>query len=592
MTGNRGSARSNAVFAAAVALLATGAQLALVTTTAIAANPPLAIQAELDQHEITLSDAATLTVTVTAEGMNVPSFQLPAIQGAQVERLGESQGFSWVNGTVTKSSTVAFRIHPTGLGDIHIPAIHVAGNGVEVKSAPLVLHVAGSSSSSDIKHGSSDLFVRLTLDKRRAYWNEGVTARFTVYSRAHIEGAPVWDPPDAPGFWSEVLGPVRTGRVVIGGVEYDASELRVAYFPTRTGRLSIGPGHAHLQIVREIQQPDPWSMLGMPETQAEDVTLDTDKAYLDVDPLPAGAPAGFRGGVGQYAMDVRVDRMTVHAGEAVTVATIIRGQGNLASTGDPDVEASARARIYAADANTTVDRSGTRVRGERRREVTLIPEAPGRFAVLPVRFAWFDPEASRYKVQVSDTIAIRVLPPTGGVGDSMRASQETGPLAALRAKTGIHLGPLTMDSPGGARALALASVLAYAGVLTGRRLRDRAERNPRRRRQRGLERLLLELEGLRGSGIREQHAANRIATTLLEALALRFDADLEGRNAKEALEHAREAGAPESDVTEIAGLLSALDRVAFAPPSPDDPKGERERVAAERLLRRYREELV
>ena len=569
--------------------LAVLALLILGATTAIAASP-LGIEAELDQSVISLSDTATLTVTVTAEGMDVPSFQLPAIAGAQVERLGESQGFSWVNGRVTKSSTVAFRIHPSGLGDIHIPAIRVSGYGVEVQSKPLVLHVAGS--SPEVRRGSSDLFVRLTVDRHRAYWNEGITARFTLYSRAHIEGAPVWDPPDAPGFWSEVLGRPRTGRVLIGGVEYDASELRVAYFPTRTGRLTIGPGSAHVQVVREIQQPDPWSMLGMPETQAEDVTLQTEKATVDVDPLPSGAPGGFRGGVGQYTMDVRVDRMMVHAGEAVTVATTIRGQGNLASAGDPDVAASAPARIYPADANTTVDRSGDRVRGERRREVTLIPEAPGRFAVLPVRFAWFDPEAGRYRIQVSDTIAIRVLPPTGRVGDSLHAEREAGPLATLRAKTGSHFGRLTMDSPAGARALALASVLAYAGVLAGIGLRDRAERNPRRRRQRGLERLILDLRGLRGNSVREQRAANRIAAMVLEALALRFNADLEGRSVKEALEHAREAGARESDLAEIASLLAALDRLAFAPPSPDNPNGERERLAAERLVRRYRGELA
>src|SRR5690348_15870584 len=129
--------------------------------TAVAAAP-LGIQAELDQNEITVSDAATLIVTVTVEGMDVRACQLPRIAGAQVERLGESQGFSWVNGRVTKSSTVAYRIHPTGLGDIHIPAIHVSAYGVQAQSKPLVLHVAGA--SHEAQRGSSDLFVRLTLD--------------------------------------------------------------------------------------------------------------------------------------------------------------------------------------------------------------------------------------------------------------------------------------------------------------------------------------------------------------------------------------------------------------------------------------------
>ena len=548
----------------------------------------LELEAQLDRNEIAIADVATLTVTVTAEGVDLPAITVPPIPGATAERLGESQGFSWVNGRVTRTTTVAFRIHPSRLGEVRIPALHVTSSGVEAQSAPLLLHVGSAPPA--VRTGSSDLFVRLTVDRHRAYWNEGVTARFTLYSRARIEGAPVWDPPDAPGFWTEVLGPTRTGRVVIGGTEYDAAELRVAYFPTRTGRLTIGPGRVHVQVVRRIEPPDPWSALGMPETQVEELTLETERAGLDVVPLPPGAPADFRGGVGAYSMDVRVDRVSVRAGEPVTVATSIRGQGNLASAGDPSVTASAPARSYAGGANTVFDRSGDHLRGERRREVTLIPEAPGPFAVLPVRFSWFDPEIGRYRTQVSDTISVRVLPAAGGVGDSLRAAREAGPLAALRAKPGPR-GRLTLDAPLGARALGIASILAYAGMLIGLRIRDRAERDPRSRRRRALDGILASFREVGRPRVSRERVADRIAAMVLQALALRFDADLEGRSVKEALEHLRAAGAPESDLTEISALLASLDRLAFAPSSPDDPGGEREREAAGRLVSRYRREL-
>jgi hypothetical protein len=549
----------------------------------------LEIEAELDRNEIAIADVATLTVTVTAEGVDLPSVALPPIPGATAERLGESQGFSWVNGRVTRTATVAFRLHPSRIGEVRIPALRVSSSGIEAQSRPLVLHVGNAPPA--VRSGSSELFVRLTLDRHRAYWNQGVTARFTLYSRARIEGAPVWDPPDAPGFWNEVLGPVRTGRVVIGGAEYDASELRVAYFPTRTGRLTIGPGRVHVQVVRRIEPPDPWSALGMSETQVEELTLETERAGLDVVALPAAAPADFRGGVGSYSMDVRVDRASVHAGEPVTVTTTIRGGGNLASAGDPTVKASAPARSYAAGANTTLDRSGDHVRGERRHEVTLIPEAPGPFAVLPVRFTWFDPETAHYRTQVSDTISIRVLPAVGSVGDSLRAAREEGPLAALRSKPGPR-GPLTLEAPFGAHALGIASILAYAGTWIGLRLRDRAERNPRWRRRRALEAILGSLEELGRGGVTRERASDRISAMILQALALRFDADLEGRSVKDALEHLRLAGAPENDLEEVSALLASLDRLAFAPPGPDDAGGARERNAAERLVDRYRKDLT
>src|SRR2546425_11229532 len=89
-----------------------------------------------------------------------------------------------------------------------------------------------------------------SLDRSRVYWNQCIIARFTVFSRARLEGPPSWDPPDAVGFWSEVMGPAWSGRAVVAGADYDASEIRVAYFPTRTGRLTLGPGRVHLRVIR------------------------------------------------------------------------------------------------------------------------------------------------------------------------------------------------------------------------------------------------------------------------------------------------------------------------------------------------------
>jgi len=548
----------------------------------------LDLQAELDRRQIAVGEAATLTLTVTAEGVDVPAVTLPPIAGVTVERLGESQGFSWINGRVTRTVTVAFRLHPSDVGDVTIPAIRVVSGEVAARSMPLTLHVGKTLPPA--RGGTSELFARVVLDRNRAYWNEGIIAHFTLYSRVQIEGVQSWDPPDAVGFWCEVMGPPRTGRVVIGGVPYDASELRVTYFPTRTGRLKIGPGHVHLRVVRRIAQPDPWSTLGLPEEQVEDVTLETGSVPVEVTPLPPAAPPSFKGAVGDYSMDVRVDRTSMHAGEPVTVTTTVRGVGNVASAGDPDVATSVPARSYAGGAMTSIDRSGERLRGERRREVTFIPEAPGRMAVLPVRYSWFDPEAKRYRTQVSDSIRIVVGPP-GAWADSARASRPAGPVAALRGKPGRR-GRLTLESPPGSRALAMASLLAYGAALVGLSLRRRAERDPRRRRAVALASLAAELHEVGRSPADSASAATRIGVMVLRAVGLRYDIDVEGLPAREALDRARAGGASGEDLEEAEKLLASLDRLAFAPPGPRAEKGFPERKAAENLLRRYLRELA
>lgn len=594
MTGNGGpAARRIGAAPSRAAARRIGAALALLFALSLHAAPALAdgkleIRANLDRTEMGLGQTAMLTYTVLAEGVDLPPVPTPAITGGRVERLGTSQGFSWVNGRVIRTLTIGYRIAADTVGDVSIPAVHISSGGVEAESTPLALHVGRTPPAP--RGEAPELLARLTVDRNRAYWNENVTVRFTVYSRIQLDGAPVWDPPAAAGFWSEVLGPATTQRRTIDGVEYDATEVRVAYFPTRTGRLTIGPTRAHVRIVRRVASQEPWSMLGLPDTQIEEGVIETDRVVLDVLPLPSGAPSGFKGAVGSYTMEVRVDRANVRAGEPVTVITSIKGEGNIGSAGDPDVFASAPARSYAASPSTSLDRSGQRLRGERRREMTFVPEAPGRFSILPVRYSWFDPEGQRYRTQMSDSIRIAVFP-SDTPGDSLRPAHVTGPVAALRSQPGAR-GDLTLEPPAASRAVALVSLFATVAAFVGRRVRAGLDRDPRRRRAAAVDALLSELGTVSAGAEDAAPAAIRIASIVRRGLGLRYDIDVEGHPADDALARAKAAGASEADLEETSKLFQALDQLAFAPPDARAGIIQSERDAAERFLKRAKESIV
>jgi len=208
-----------------------------------------------------------------------------------------------------------------------------------------------------------------------------------------------------------------------------------------------------------------------------------------------------------------------------------------------------------------------------------------------VRYAWFDPEAKRYRTQVSDSIRIVVEPP-GAEADSDRALRGRGAVAAaLRAKPGRR-GRLALEPPPGSRALALVSLLGYGAALVGFSTRRRAERDPRRHRAVALASLAAELHRVGGASSERASAAVRIGAMVRRAVGLRYDIDVDGLPAQEALERARAARASERDLKEVAELLASLDRLAFAP--PDARAGGRfpERQGAERLLKRYAKELA
>ncbi|MGE5175049.1 MAG: BatD family protein [Hyphomicrobiales bacterium] len=605
MTGSepRGTARV-ACSAALVALL-----VAIAPRGAVAAGS-LAISAAVDPPRIAVGEQAQLTVEIRADGVDVPHYALPSVPGLNAVRVADSQSFSWVNGRLTRSSTTQFILSAPAPGQYTIPPIRIAAGLIRAESRPVTLVVqaagtappsaslpppaAGGGAPPDTgapprvwgDQSAPDLFVRLIVDRRRAYWNQQITARYVFYTRVPLDQAPTWEIADAPGFWKETLGDPRRDRVRVGNQEYVSFEQDVAYFPTRPGKLTIGPGDIEARVVRRVSAPDPWSLLGFPETEVRSIPLQTERAAIDVRPLPTGAPAGFQGAVGSLAMKVNVDRLITRVGEPFTVTTVLSGDGNLNAAGDPDVRASVPLRSYETGGAATASRSGLRIHGERRHEIAFVPEVPGTIDVLPVQFTWFDPEVGGYRTQRSDSIHVRVLP-AGASGDTLAAAAEAGPPATLRARSG-PTGPLDLGPPAGAAAVALASALGFAGAFLVGRSRRLADRDPRVRKRRAL--LALEAAAGRasGSGPRGSAAAS-VAPLLPLALGVRFDADVEGRPREEALRIASEHGAPDAWVSEARRLSEALEHLAFA---PADARGEADAALREAaaFLARLREE--
>jgi hypothetical protein len=406
------------------------------------------------------------------------------------------------------------------------------------------------------------LFVRFVVDRREVYWNQQVTARFVFYSRERLDELPIWEVEEAQGFWKQPLGEMRRGRVKVGNADYIAYEQDVAYFPTRTGRLKLGPGRVEARIVRRVDAPDPWSFLGLPETRIETIPLQTESQSIVVRPLPEGAPAQFRGAVGQLSLDVKVDRFVGHAGEPVTVTTFLRGFGNLNTAGDPDVNATLPLRSFEAPGAVTVRVDGMKMRGERRYEKAFVPEVPGSFAIAPIRFTWFDPEQGRYRSQLSDSIRVRVAPG----GESTVAAGPIQPPAALRGR-GRHgpRGSLGLGPPAGAAALGGGSLVMLAAAVLGARVRKRALLDPLRRRRDALDSIARSIMALREPGVPPGVAAGRAASLVIDALGARYGADVEGRSRDDSLLRAQAAGADAETIAAARRLLEDLNRLGFAP---------------------------
>ena len=568
------------------------------------ASGRLSIEAALDTDRIAPGGTATLTVRVRSAGLNLPDVPLPPLPGVSIERGGTSQNFSMVNQSVERSSTTVYRLIPRAEGIVRIPPLRVTVGKDQAESSPLTLTVSrtaasqapspvtGLSEPGNIPSGTPELFVKATVDRSRAYWNEQIILRLRLYSRVELLGDVDWKPPNTPGFWTEGLGPPRQARAKIHGVEYAVMEIPIALFPTKTGTLTIGAARMRCRVARVIQPPDPWSLLAMPDVVPQDLTLTSDPVTVAVTPLPGGAPRGFSGAVGDYRLEVRVDGVTAHAGEPITAHATIQGHGNISTVRDPELRARGASRQYVAGSSTRIDHTGDRVGGEKETDVAFVADQPGAMTILPVAFAWFDPEAGRYRSQKSDSVRVAVLP--GTLAESKAGQPSKGPvIAAPRDRRGPS-GPLALDPPiAGVLVLGL-SVLGYAAAVVAGRARQRRFRDPRHVRLRSMEALLArdlaraELLATRndaaGAAALAEHA-------LLAGVGVRYDVDLAGLAKAERIEALRKHGANDAEIASLEAMLDSLGAIAYAPPETRSSDARQAIRAVRQTLERYRGEL-
>ncbi len=566
----------------------------------------LSITATLDRNQIEVgSDVATLTVTVEVAGLQAPDVPAPAVPGLVIQAVGTDQSLAMVNGHVSRSVTAVYRVRALRPGTFTIGPIRVKQGKQTADSNPVTLTAtpqgaappaprAGSAESWSGGGGPPEIFARVTVDRSRALWNQQITAHLRLYSRVPLESTPDVKPPDTPGFWVEALGQPRVERTSVSGVEYAVSDIAWGLFPTRTGRLVIGPAHLRCRVQHVVRQNDPWGgILNLQQVAPEDVTLDTKPVVVTVDPLPSGAPPEFSGAVGSFTLSVKVDRLSVAAGEPVTVTTTVSGEGNISSLRDPRVEGSGASRRYAAGSSSNIDRSSDRVRGVRTQQTAFLPDAPGVLRIDPVRFAWFDPEAGQYRTARSDTIRVRVGPPGSSPAGAAAPAFAPAPLAERRSRPGPY-GSLSLDPPAGSAGVGAGAVAVFALAWILARRRERLRLDPRALRAAALERLLardLREARSRLAAGRTDAAAALAGEALAHGTALRFDIPRTGETRRELLEAARARGASAAEAEEVASLVASLDALAYAPPETRQGTAAREIERIEALLRRYRGEL-
>ncbi len=492
------------------------------------------MRASVDRTRVEVGDLIQFTVAVEAAQMgSVSAPQVPTPDGLQLTGSTSSTSMSVniVNGEMTtkRTTTYHFSFRAQRTGTYVLGPAQLAHGGKTIRSDQVRVEVVKRSGrpqtrpapstgrsmgQSEIQEIEKNLFLQAIPEKRAVYVGEQVGVTYKLFTRYDLRNVQYGQVPTFTGFWTETVFDAQRlnmQREVVDGRAFNTALLkRLALFPTTAGKQALEQLEVNCEIVagrrsRGLFDFDPF---GAFDTQQ--VTVRSGEIEIEVKPLPAGAPKGFGGAVGQFEMRAEAIPGKVKAGDPVAVKVVVQGAGNLHAINEPVRPERSGFKFYDPKVNLETQKRGTRLGGQKTFEYVAIPHKTGQVILPPFTLAYFDPAQERYKTVQTKPITLQVTPgeqmpqPVDGlIGEEVRA---LGSDIQYIKPDRLHLADqsLLLYQRSGFWLLQLVPLLGVAGAYAYRRHRVRLEGDvayARRRRSRTeAQRRLSKAKGLMEAG--------------------------------------------------------------------------------------------
>ncbi len=412
----------------------------------------LSVAASVNATEVGDQEALTLTVTINgSDGTGVKVPDPPETEGlALVQRTpGTRRNVSIVNGRVTQSFGFSWVLRPISEGRARILPMDITVGTDTLRTEPIEITVVPQSQRPARRPSSQDpfslfqqpapdpepppapsdrdIFIQVVPASATVWQHEQLVVDYQLFFREGIQlrQSRLTDSWDANGFWREEMD-VDTRPVprtaIRNGLRYNVITLkRAAVFPTRSGSLTIDPLRIESEAMLPFGRRDPFQSLFSMRSRFTPIELASPEVAITAKPLPGGAPEHFSGAVGTFRMDAGLNRSRVQTGDGITLRIVIEGEGNLATLGAPEIDLPASLEVLGPTSSVRLDRTGSRVSGQKIFEWILIPRARGSYTIPPIEFSWFDPTTAQYETQSSGTLAITAEgDPTGATSPRAR----------------------------------------------------------------------------------------------------------------------------------------------------------------------------
>lgn len=387
-------------------------------------------------------------VTFIIEGEKSPSdFQWSSGDDFQLvwgPQKGSSSSIQIINGKRSSShqTTFTYILIPKATGTFQLPAATALLSGDRISSTQASIQVVSDGASSSQSSGqnggkssgggqtsstgsgeisSNDLFMRLSLSRTEVVIGEPITATLKIYQRANVVGFENAKFPTFNGFWSQetyVPNNIEFKRESLDDKIYNTAVLRTyVLIPQQSGTITIDPAEL-VCLVNIRTAPSTSNSLFDSFFQDEYRTIrkrvTTPAVKVKVNPLPAGQPASFGGGVGNFGISARLTTDNLKTHDAASLIITVSGRGNVALLEEPKVNFPPDFEVYDTKTTENTDKSNGGTSGSKSFEYPFIPRSHGDFTIDPVEYSYYDVNAGKYVTLRTEPLHVKVAKGKGG----------------------------------------------------------------------------------------------------------------------------------------------------------------------------------
>lgn len=389
---------------------------------------------------VAVGDQFRLSYTVNTQ--KVKNFRAPSIKGFDV-LMGPSRSYSMqsINGNTTETLTFTYILLAQKEGEYTIPGATITANGDQMLSNSVKIKVlpadkanssqsgnaqsTSRSSSSGTSISNNDLFITATASKTTAYEQEAILLTYKIYTVVDLRGFDNVKLPDFKGCHSqevELPNDRRWGLEHYKGRNYHSTIYRqFVLFPQQSGKLTIDAARFDASIEKMDAIDDPFEAFfngGAGSIQIKK-TLMTPKLTIDVKPLPAGKPADFSGGVGEFNISSSINSTKVKTNDAITVKVVISGTGNLKLVGEPEVKFPEDFEVYDPKVDSKFRLTNAGLSGNKVIEYLAIPRNAGTYKIPAIKFSYFDIKSRSYKTLTTEEYTVQVEKGAGNASQTI-----------------------------------------------------------------------------------------------------------------------------------------------------------------------------